>query len=199
MIALSSNVSAQEGLGIELGINNSKIKTETSNATNVTDSKTGLRAGVTYAIPVTRNLYLKPGLFYSNKGSQGMDNVLGNKKTYLDYLEVPINLGAKFPLMNGNAGSIFVEAGPYLGYAMSGKVKTTDIPIIGNTESKIDFGSEASKMNPFDWGFNFGAGYETPWKVYIKGQYGLGLGNMNNLDNITSTNQGCNVSLGYNF
>lgn len=61
----------------------------------------------------------------------------------------------------------------------------------------MTFGNKSTENNPFDWGFNFGLGYSTPWGVYVKGSYGLGMGNLSNEKNTEIKNDYWNISLGY--
>jgi hypothetical protein len=185
---------SQVSLDPEVGINFSEVKTKVGdNDASTTDSKTGFRAGVGVNIDLYKGLYLRPGVYYSQLG--GKTELLGTTTTStLHYLEVPVNIGYRYEL-SPKVGNVFAEVGPYAGIALSGKVKTE----IGDFETKkdINFGDEANEMKPMDWGFKFGIGYETPWGIYVKGNYGLGLGNLSNLDNVTSTNRAWNVSLGY--
>lgn len=190
-------VKAQITIDPEIGLNFNKIKTEVGdNSSESDDSKTGFRIGAGVNIPLSQGFYVKPGLFYSNKGSKTTTSI-GDFKTSLDYLEVPVNLGYQYKIEGGKSGGIFAEVGPYIGFGVSGKYKGENIPVIGSQETDINFGSGSDETKGFDWGFNFGAGYETPWGIYLKGQYGLGLGNLSNIDNVTSYNRGWNLSLGY--
>jgi len=184
----------------EVGLNFGKIRTKISdNSSESDDNKTGLRIGAGVNIGLSQGFYVKPGLYYGNKGSQTSSNTLGDYKTNLHYLELPVNLGYQYKINGGKAGGIFAEAGPYIAYAISGKYKGDNIPVIGSTETDIEFGSGTTETNAFDWGFNFGGGYESPWGVYLKAQYGLGLGNLSNVDDVKSNNRGWGLSLGYRF
>src|SRR5690606_13814828 len=97
--------------------------------------------------------------------------------------------------LSDKAGAIFVEVGPYAGYALSGETKTETL--VGDVENDIEFGDKMSETRAFDWGFNFHVGYESPWGAYLKGGYGLGMGNLSNADDITQTHNNWNIALGY--
>lgn len=191
-IAASSTTAQELTFGPEVGINLSNVGGDVSN----TDMKIGLKAGVVANIPAGGGFYLQPGLFFSQKGFKTSSEFLGVKATgttNLNYLELPVNVLYRFDL--GNAGGIFASAGMYAAYAVSGKTKSEVLGI--ETSDKIDFGSGISETKPFDWGANFGLGYETPWGVYVRGQYGLGLGNLSNVDDYKVKNNSIQITLGY--
>jgi hypothetical protein len=153
----------------------------------------GIRAGAGVTIGLYKGLYLKPGVYYNMLGGS-TENLATKTTTTLNYLEIPVNIGYQYSL-SPKAGKVFAEVGPYVGYAFSGSNK---IDIAGvETKSDIDFGDKISEMKPLDYGFKLGIGYETPWGVYVKGNYGMGLGNMSNVDDVTITNNTWNVSVGY--
>ncbi len=197
MVVTSVAMAQQITIDPEVGVNFGNIKTEIGdNSSESDEAKAGLRIGVGMNIGLGYGLYVKPGLYYVNKGSQTSSS-LGDYKTHLHYLELPINLGYRYQINGGKAGGIFAEAGPYVAYALSGKVKGEDIPVLGTVETDINFGSDDDETKAFDWGFNFAGGYETPWGVYLKAQYGLGLGNLSNVEDVKSNNKGWFLSLGY--
>ncbi|RQO42561.1 hypothetical protein DBR39_01400 [Chryseobacterium sp. KBW03] len=200
-VLITSVATAQKiSIEPELGLNFSNIKTKFANSSSESeDSKIGFRGGLGIKFLTNSGLYLKSGLYYSGKGAQNSSSALGDFKTHLNYLELPVNIGYHYNINGGQYGAIFAEAGPYIGYAVGGKIKGTNIPLVGTSETKIDFGDGASQLKAFDWGFNFGAGYQTPWGIYIKGGYGLGLGNMSNINNVSATNKLFNLSLGYSY
>lgn len=185
---------SQISIDPEVGVNFSNIRTKVGDNDAVTaDAKAGLRAGIGVNFELYQGLYLRPGVYYNMQGAQS--EIAGVKSaTTLHYLEVPVNIGYRYTISE-NAGNIFAEAGPYLGYALAGSNKTEILGIEAKTD--VEFGDGVAEMNPLDWGFKFGLGYETPWGIYVKGNYGLGLGNGSNVKEVTSTNNTWNVSLGY--
>lgn len=180
----------------EVGLNLFNQTQKLGNTELSPDYKVGFKAGGVVNIPVVAGFYIQPGLFYSTKGFKYSDEVLGIKtetSTNLGYIEVPVNALYRFDL--GNAGGLFVSAGPYAAFAVNGKNKTT----VGSIETKndIEFGSDPGETKRFDYGLNAGLGYETPWGVYVRAQYGLGLANLTNVDNGTVRNKGFQFSLGF--
>jgi len=178
----------------EVGVNFSNLRSKVGDEDpNTADSKAGLRAGIGLNIDLTEGLYIRPGVYYNMLGAK--DETLGiESATTLHYLEIPVNLGYRYALSE-NAGNLFIEAGPYLAFALAGNVKADVLGV--EVKDDINFGTESSETNPIDWGFKFGLGYETPWGVFIKGNYGLGMGNLSNVDDVKLTNTAWNVSLGY--
>lgn len=186
----------------EIGINFAHQRSEigSSNAVN-SDAAVNFKAGIGVHIPLLvspgmSSIYLKPGVSYQQQGGEVKAGAL-KTKTNLHYLKMPVNLG--FHLKVGDyAGAVFAEAGPYAGLALDGNTKTTGGPA-GEIKNDISFGSKTSETNRFDWGFNFDIGYETPFGIYVKGGYDLGLGNLSNVSNETINNRNWNIGLGYRF
>ena len=178
----------------EVGLNFSNLRNQSGdNDAQTLDSKIGLRAGIGVNFNITESLYVRPGVYYNMQGAK--DETIGiESKITMHYLEVPVNLGYRFTISE-NAGNIFAEAGPYIALALAGNVQADVLGV--EVKDEIDFGTDTGETDPLDWGFKFALGYETPWGVYLKGGYGLGLGNLSNLDNSTTNNRTWNVALGY--
>lgn len=186
---------AQITIDPQVGLNFAKERTVVGDddATQ-SDAAVGFSGGVGVNIPLNSNgLYLKPGLYYQKLGGETKDAGV-TTTVNLHYLSVPANLGYRYQI--GNAGSIFAEAGPYAGYAIDGNTEIEG-GADGDVKEDISFGDETDEVNRFDWGFDFGIGYETPWGVYVKGGYNLGLGNLSNVEDVTATNRNWNVGIGY--
>ncbi len=142
----------------EVGLNLFNQTQKLGNTELSPDYKVGFKAGGVVNIPVAAGFYIQPGVFYSTKGFKYSTEVLGIKtetSTNLGYIEVPVNALYRFDL--GNAGGLFVSAGPYAAFAVNGKNKTT----VGSVETKnnVEFGSDANETKRFDYGLNAGLGY----------------------------------------
>jgi len=206
---IAQNIFAQISIAPEAGINlsNVTIKDDDGNKDDYS-SKVGLRAGAYVNIPVAKGFFIQPGLLYSMKGAQTSQtqSILGYTATVkasinMSYLEIPLNIGYDYDF--GKAGGIFATAGPYLGYGLSGKAKAS-AKVTGmpeqKTENDINFGSGDDEVKRIDYGLNFGAGYRSPFGVYARIQYGLGLANISNGDGDASIkHKGWALSLGYAF
>lgn len=180
----------------EIGLNMSNIRTQINDEdAEYSDMKAGLSVGAGVSIDLYKGLYIKPGAYYQMMG--GENETLGmTTTTTMHYLRIPVNLGYRYTFSE-KAGSIFAEAGPYVGYAFSGTNKSETI--IGDVENDVEFGDELNEMKPLDFGLNFAVGYETPWGIYIKGGYGLGLNNLSNVDDVKVSNNNMNLAIGYSI
>jgi len=153
--------------------------------------KTGFHAGLDAAIPLAPEFYLQPGVLYSVKGAKAEN---GDMKTNLSYIEVPISFAYKPQLGDGR---LILAVGPYVGYAISGKVK--DAPILGDYD--IDFGNDAGDTKRFDFGGNINFGYEFTRNLFAQINAQLGMANLQakgNSDN-SMKNTGFGLSIGYRF
>lgn len=197
---------AQITIAPEAGLNlaNASISTNSPIGDPGTSMIAGLKAGAVAEIPVVAGFFVQPGVFFSMKGARSTQSasLLGipvkqKLKINLSYFEVPLNLGYRY--VAGNAGSLFVTAGPYLGYALSGTWKTETSASTGTitTKDNIKFGSDKGEMKRLDVGLNFSAGYQLPVGLYLRVQYGLGLTNLYHTSNGTYKNNVLAFSLGY--
>jgi hypothetical protein len=159
LVLSATYAQAQTKFGIKGGLNFSTIAISGGGATVTPDSKTGFNLGLISEIPLATDFYLQPGFLLSTKGFKFDSESLSTNN-----IEIPINALYKL-----NAGSVKVLgfAGPYIGYALSGKAGSSDIKFSGDNK----------EMNAFDFGFNFGAGVEIS-SFQITAQYGLGLTNL---------------------
>ncbi len=195
-IGFTTAANAQFSINPEAGINLANVSAST--ATN-SKMNMGFKVGAMANYTIYRGFYIEPGVMYSVKGYKQEASLLGitsTAKTSLNYLEVPINLGYQFDM--GDAGGVFVSAGPYLGFGLSGKVKGSVAGISGDAD--IKFGSKADELKKLDVGLNFSAGYVSPIGIYVRAQYGLGLTNLSNVNGMSYKNGPVlGFSLGYVF
>ncbi len=198
---------AQMSVEPEIGMNISNLSTKVSDRdSEMHTSKIGLNAGIGLKFNVTEGFYIKPGLYYNMLGAEAQlvdfGDIAQSKNIYTThYLQIPVNLGFQGGLNGGQSGYIFGEVGPYVGFGLSGKIKneTDIIGISGSNEADIKWGKENDEFNPLEVGMKFAVGYETPWGIYLKGGYTLGLTNMANVDDYKMNNRSWNISLGYSI
>ncbi|HTO16651.1 MAG TPA: porin family protein [Edaphocola sp.] len=188
---LSITVKAQS-IEPEVGINFGSIESKVGNTVYTGDGMMTLSAGIGLKYDLTKSVYVRPGIFYSGTGSQRKALGITNIIKY-DYLQIPILLGFNYDL--NKAGALFAEVGPYIGYALSGT--NTVESSLGKSKTKINFGNKNSESNALDYGAKFSIGYVTPFNIFVRGQYNLGLGNISNASNTTETNKYWNLSVGY--
>lgn len=202
---LSLNVFSQSAttFGIRAGINFQNL-----NGKDVTgdklenDLKVGFNAGITADIPVAApDYFVQTGLLFSTKGAKFNDGLGGDTKVNLSYLEVPITLLYK-PVLG--KGRLLLGVGPYLGFAVGGKVDEESIKF----EKEITVAQASSGVpyfKRFDAGGNIVFGYMFTENVSAQINAQLGLVNVSpkiegGLEgDQTVKNTGFGLSLGYSF
>ncbi len=136
----------------------------------------GFNAGAGIGYTWGRYFSLHSGLILENKGTSGHVEAYGRSADVVNrllYLDVPL-------LARGNfkAGNIvlFVEAGPYAGYGLTGKAKIETADTSKTWD--IKWGSDPQdEFRRFDWGVIGGAGLE--WKRFsLEGCFAYGLANI---------------------
>ncbi len=179
--------SHSQTFGIKGGLNIANLTYSGDGTTASVKSIMGIQVGPVADFKLQENLSFNTGLLFSIKGAktEGTDGITET----LDYLVVPLNLAYKFPI--NNDAKFFLQAGPYIGYALSGKDKYSD-----GTDD-IKFG-EKGGMKRGDFGIGFGAGLEFG-AIVASLNYELGLSNM--LDDATykQKNKVIQISVAYMF
>lgn len=193
LTGLTMAAQAQVKFAPEVGLNMTTMKNTNDITTTTSNSLIGLRAGVNVELPFNQLISLEPGLFYSMKGGENTF-MSATTTTTLNYLEVPVNLKVNLPL--GIAGKVFAYAGPHIAYAVSGQTKS------GSLSSDIKFGDKSGETNPIDFGGQVGVGYQLPFGLYARVQYGMGFNNLSNvttLNNKTTNNSNLSIGVGFQF
>jgi hypothetical protein len=164
----------------------------------------GYHAGVNIQIPIVPQFYFQPGLLYSMKGAKNSEGS-GTYKIKFSYLELPLNFVYKALL---GKGYFFLGFGPYIGYAIGGKVipesgSSIDIKFKNVVEITDDPLVPYSKA--FDAGANIFAGYELAGGLFLQMNTQFGMLKINPEDKqITGDksaikNTGFGLSVGYRF
>ena len=184
---------AQFRIGATAGLNVSNFTGDVEN----NKFKAGFQAGVVGDYAITESFSIMPELLFSQRGSKEKEDGTTYSMT-LNYLQLPINAAYKFDA--GMGSKLFVFAGPYLGYGLSGKqsFKGKEDGVDVSASFDIEFGSKEDQLKAFDFGLNLGVGYEYQ-KMFIKLQYNHGLTNLSNYDEGSFKNQNIAVSVGYFF
>lgn len=164
VLVVFAQVLNAQTFGIKGGVNLANMNISASGMSISPKSIIGVHFGPVVDFKVKENLYFNTGLLYSLKGMKISSNgVSGSEK--LNYLEIPLNVAYKFSL--NETSNFFVEAGPYLAYALSGKDKT------GSTTEDVVFGG-ADNNKRFDFGLGFGPGVQFgPMVASVNYQIGL--------------------------
>ena len=194
---------AQVKFGLKGGLNLTNMLAKDNNQNLGKDFyiKPGFHLGATAAFSMSKKFGLESGLLFSTKGY--MTEFWSIKRTIqVNYLELPILAVYKIDLGRTN---LLIHAGPYIGYALSGKLKANQ-PILGpNNDAKeeaLKIGNDKLKddIKPLDWGLNIGSAAEVN-HITVGMQYGTGIANISAYtDNKTVIkNRVFYISLGYRF
>jgi len=202
---LSAIALAQEPVkfGVKAGL---ALPSQTTSAMGLsisTSSKTSFYVGAVADISLSPIFSLQPGLTYVGKGGKVDFSEMAEeaglepgdfeelKQTInFSYLELPVNLVANF---NAGTGKVFVGAGPYAAYALSGNAKAGDL------KEDAEFGSGEDQVKRMDFGINFLGGYQLSNGLNIHAGYGLGLSNLENNSNTATKNRVFSFGLGFMF
>lgn len=189
-VALLTAVGAQAqiGYGVKAGVNFPKLNYSGGNASYSTSTSTNFYLSGYANIPAASNFTIQPGVSLQGKGGKVE---VGNLSTTRNLMSIEIPVNAVYYIPTGTSGSVFIGAGPYVGFNVSGKDK------IGDSKSDIKFGSDADQMKVVDYGANFQLGYKLSNGFLINGGYGLGLGNMSNVDGFKIKNNVFSVGIGF--
>ena len=190
IVASTATFAQTTSFGIKAGLNSSKLTVSATGGSISTESLVGFHVGGVVDIGF-ETFSIQPGLLFSTKGGKSSSED-GTDKVTLNYLEVPVNFLYKVP---AGDGKVFFGAGPYLGYGLSGKSKSSD-----GTSTDVTFGSTTDDVKNPDFGFNFLAGYQFSQGFALNVNYGLGLANLSNDDagvNLKTKNQVLSFSLTY--
>ncbi len=170
LLATTSMLSAQAYIGVKTGMTKHTLKAEGTSVdlSNVINEMNTLTAGIIGGYQITDNFGVQTEINYARRGftvealrdvSILDANVIAGlaAETRLDYIEVPVLARGKFG--SGDL-KIYVEGGPYVGYAAGGniKVKGRFIADIIVADEEINLDDDAFQR--FDYGASYGAGVE---------------------------------------
>lgn len=207
LFVLAAAVLVAFSLNAQIGVKVGGNFTGFSSSTEVDGSKMGLgmNVGAIYEMGLVGDmlslrfeaLYSQKGYDIYNESETAGVKMIQDVKTNIDYLEIPVLAKLQF-------GDFYVDAGPYFGYALSGK--TTGTYEVGGESTEIDsdvFGDD-SNMKKTDFGIHAGLGYEfgLPFaKMFVEGRTGLGMMNLYDevVDDEYSRNFSGMVSVGFLF
>lgn len=188
VIVMFLKVAEAQTFGIRGGFNIAKMNISTNGMGITPQSIEGVHFGPIVDFEIAKSIYFNTGLLYSLKGMKVLSNNVSARET-LNYLEVPLNFARKFTM--DEKSIFFVQAGPYLGYAMSGKDKT------GSTSEDIVFGG-ADNNKRFDFGVGIGTGIEFG-PMIASVEYQFGISRIVEMQDPKITNRVIQISVSYMF
>lgn len=200
---LAAGAQAQVSYGIKAGLNLGKYSNVDEDEKDYVKMNPSFYVTGFADIPVAPSFSIQPGISLQGKGAKSKWSEDGDSETFstnVMSIEIPVNAVYSIP---AGPGSVFLGAGPYVGYAVSGKYKWEE-KYDGETESddeKIDFSGDDKTMKPFDAGINFLAGYKLANGFLINAGYGLGLTNLSPSDNsdFKFSNRVLSFGVGFQF
>lgn len=206
----ASAASAQLSLGGQAGAVFSKPSTQIPSSipglTYDIKSLTGFSAGLIADIPIGESGFrVMPELYYVGKGFKADasfdllgQQIKGETKTTISYIDLPINFAYAFELGNNR---LMLGAGPYAGFGLSGKTtgKTTVGGVSQEEERDVEFGNASGEFDRLDIGANFMAAYILNNGLMFKVNYSLGMINLSNSSDSDYKNRFLGVSIGYFF
>jgi hypothetical protein len=148
-------------------------------------STVGFLFGAGFNLPLDADGFfsIQPELLYIQKGFglKGTDTSTGYTVTFdtdnhFNYLELPVLAKISF---GSETIKGYVNAGPSIGYALSGKTKGT--ATIQGQSQNIDEKADLSAGNRADFGLQFGGGIgfqAGPGSILLDLRYGYGLSNL---------------------
>lgn len=143
----------------------------------------------------------QPGLGLQGKGDRY--TVEGNNAATWSVMSIEVPLNFIYYIPTGATGSVFVGAGPYVGFNISGKnkIETLGAPYFGTVgDHKMTFTGSGKSQNLIDAGANFLLGYTLSNGFLINAEYGLGIANLDpNENNASLRNQTIRFGIGYQF
>jgi hypothetical protein len=115
----------------------------------------GLQAGIAYQAGITSRFSIVPELYFARKGAilDAGNPLTGSRSTWKLY-SIEMLVLARFHFHR-----VYVNAGPYIDYTLSGRLKTKGSPTAPGTNGKLSFGNGASAFRRWDLGAMAGAGY----------------------------------------
>ena len=165
-----------------------------------TRSVTGFYAGGFTNIPVSKNISIEPGLYYSAKGYElsgsysikgiGLLSAQASTRLQSSYIDMPV-------LLKINLNGFQVFAGPQLSYLTGAKINTSaGISIFNLINNKT---SVTNRLNRWDAGLTAGVGYQFSNGIRITGSYDHGLSKVDAGQNINTYNKGFKLGAGFSF
>lgn len=171
-----------------------------SNGRITTGNRTGYFAGGYINLPISKNISVEPGLYYTQKGYElkgalnikGLDFLGANAKSQLQsqYLDIPI-------LIKADLGGLQIFAGPQFSYLMNANLRTTAGALgfnllNNNTDATAQF-------NRWDAGVTGGIGYQFTNGLNLFASYDYGLSKIDVNKNLNAYNRGLKVGIGFRF
>ena len=177
----ASSRQGKAAIGVRAGLNISKFGGDVENTT-----KTGIQLGLAANFFLNENFSFQSGLLFSQLGctTEGKNNYNETviSKLTLNYIQLPLDFQYK-------TGTLFFQAGAYLGYGIGVKIMDNDLP---------SYNGKMNKEDAFDFGLGFGIGFDFG-KIQTVASYNVGLAKSKHGGNNEVTNNGFAFTITYLF
>ncbi len=196
--------------GVKAGLSSSSMRGDAVNNLNnlldfadgmiTTHNRTGFFVGGYANIPLSEQISLEPGLYYSQKGYElrgelglkGVEFLGANAKSTLqsDYIDVPV-------LLKADLGGLQLFAGPQFSYLTQSQLKTSagvlGFNVFNNTTDATD------QFNRWDMGVTAGVGYQFKGGFNVSAAYDYGLSKVDANRNVDGYNNAIKIGIGFKF
>jgi hypothetical protein len=213
LIFLSVSLFSQVNIGFSAGLNTSKVSSsDIAGFSPNFKSIDGTRIAAIAEFEITEKFSLQPEIAYTSRGFKikegidlklfGFDLPLGVEAvTKFKYVEVPLLAKYKF---GDKAVKAYIVAGPSIGYATKGKIKTQANFILDIPLTSSDINLQSNNIQRFDFSGVIGAGLDFNvgnGSLFVDARYTHGFSKMDNLSiaDLAVQNRNFGVSLGYKF
>jgi hypothetical protein len=152
----------------------------------------GLQLGASFQAGITPHFSMLTELYFVTKGGWLKENnpaTFEKTKLRLNTLELPM-------LARLHMGRVYINAGPYAAYNLSGRLKTKDSVTSAENVESLSFQNTPDGFKRWDVGVQAGAGYIFPFKkasIVLDVRYGHGLSNLSH--GIERYNRVLNISV----
>ena len=189
---------------IQGGLNLANISTSNDGSSEKNNLLTTFNVGLMGRFGIADYFAVETGVLLTGRGSKA-ETYFNNGNDYVKtkfnpvYVEVPLNLVVKIPLM-AKKSTLFFNAGPYIAIGVAGqsKIDSKIGPLTSSSSSDIKFSNDDpftsqqedaayDKLKRFDYGVNVGGGFQFQ-HVIIKANYGYGLAKINSTQSNNTAN-----------
>ncbi len=201
-LLLAAGAQAQTSYGLKAGVNLGKYSNVDEDLKDYEKMNPSFYVTGFADIPVATNFSIQPGVSLQGKGAKykaSGDIGEGSLTRNVMSVEVPVN--AVYYIPTGSSGSVFLGAGPYIGFNVSGKDKVSGEleGWEGSNTNKLKFSGDDKDMNLIDAGANFMAGYRFNNGLLINAGYNLGLSQLVPEADKTISNRVLSFGVGFQF
>lgn len=180
-------------IGIQGGVNFANVSISSGSFSASPGTLTTYQVGA-FADFKAGAISIQPGVYYAGKGFK-VEDAGDAVQLKLHYIQVPVNFVYHIPAV---IGSVYLGAGPFVGFGTSGKAKTTTG---GNSvEEKITFGDGVEDIKRTEFGAQGIAGFQFKTSLMLGFHYDLGLSDISNDTSEGSIkNRVWGLSVGFSF